>query len=40
MVGVQVFDCDDIEYWVEVEVLPPVVPTEDHSWGAVKAIYR
>ena len=40
MVVVQVFDCDEIEYWVEVEVLPPTVPIEDHSWGAVKARYR
>jgi hypothetical protein len=40
MVAVQVFDCDDIEYWVEVEVLPPAVPTEGHTWGAVKARYH
>jgi hypothetical protein len=40
MVGVQVFDCDEIEYWVEIEILPPTVPTEGHAWGAVKALYR
>jgi hypothetical protein len=40
MVAVQVFDCDEIEYWVEIEVLPTPVSTEDHTWGSMKARYR
>jgi hypothetical protein len=40
MVGVQVFDCDEIEYWVEVQVLAPTVSSKDRSWGKVKNHYR
>jgi len=40
MVSVQVFDCDEIEYWVEVEVLNPTVSKKSRSWGKVKGHYQ
>jgi hypothetical protein len=40
MVAVQVYDCDDIEYWIEVDVLPAPVPMEGYTWGTIKILYR
>jgi len=40
LVAVQVLDCDEIEYWVEVEVVPPPVAAANPTWGTLKSRYH